>query len=254
MKTDKTEPVTSGNSRADLLTFRRRVAFSDHWAAKCLRTVYRAPSRISLPAPTFVIRPLRIGYVFAREIVYFLRRVSWAEPMFKSYCTRYGKGLRVGIYAPWVQGKGEIVLGDNVSISGQCSFKFAARYVIAPRFIVGDRTGIGHLCSFTIGKEISIGNDCRIASNVMMMDAPGHSREPEARKRGEPAPDEDVKPIHIGDNVWIGTGAAIFPGVTIGDNSVIAANAVIIADVAPNSVMLGNPARRTGVATYAQPA
>lgn len=244
MKTDKT----------DRSTLRRRVAFSDHWAAKCLRAGYRLPSRISLPAPRFLILPLRIGYVFVREILYFLRRVSWAEPMFKSYCTRYGKGLRAGIYAPWVQGKGEILLGDNVSISGQCYFKFAARYAVAPRFVVGDRTGIGHLCSFTIGKEISIGNDCRIAANVMMMDAPGHSMVAEARRRGDPARDEDVKPIRIGDNVWIGTGAAIFPGVTIGDNSVIAANSVIIADVAPNSVMLGNPARRTGVAANAQPA
>ena len=51
------------------------------------------------------------------------------------------------------------------------------------------------------------------------------------------------KPVHIGRNAWIGVGAIILPGVTIGENAVVAAGAVVTKDVAPNSIVGGNPAK-----------
>ena len=51
------------------------------------------------------------------------------------------------------------------------------------------------------------------------------------------------KPVHIGRNAWIGVGAIILPGVTIGENAVIAAGAVVNKNVAPNSIVGGNPAK-----------
>ena len=51
------------------------------------------------------------------------------------------------------------------------------------------------------------------------------------------------KPVHICKNVWIGVGAIILPGVTIGENAVIAAGAVVTKDVAPNTIVGGNPAK-----------
>lgn len=51
------------------------------------------------------------------------------------------------------------------------------------------------------------------------------------------------KPVHIGKNAWIGAGATILPGVTVGDNAVIAAGAVVTKDVAPNTIVGGNPAK-----------
>ena len=51
------------------------------------------------------------------------------------------------------------------------------------------------------------------------------------------------KPVHICHNVWIGVGAIILPGVTIGENAVIAAGAVVTKDVAPNTIVGGNPAK-----------
>jgi acetyltransferase-like isoleucine patch superfamily enzyme len=163
--------------------------------------------------------------------------------MFKAYCHSYGKRLHTGVFVHWVQGKGQIVLGNDVIFDGKSSFKFAARYSQFPRLEVGDNTGIGHGCSFTVGKSITIGRHCRIASGVAMFDAPGHSLDPVARMRGEPAPDEDVKPIVIGDNVWIGAHSTIFPGVTIGANSVVATGSSVMTDVPPDTIVGGNPAR-----------
>ncbi len=51
------------------------------------------------------------------------------------------------------------------------------------------------------------------------------------------------KPVHIGKDVWIGAGATILPGVTVGDNAVVAACAVVTKDVAPNTIVGGNPAK-----------
>ena len=51
------------------------------------------------------------------------------------------------------------------------------------------------------------------------------------------------KPVHIDRNAWIGVGAIILPGVTIGENAVVAAGAVVTKDVAPNTIVGGNPAK-----------
>ena len=51
------------------------------------------------------------------------------------------------------------------------------------------------------------------------------------------------KPVHIGRNAWVGAGATILPGVTVGDNAVVAAGAVVTKDVAPNTIVGGNPAK-----------
>ena len=86
--------------------------------------------------------------------------------------------------------------------------------------------------------EIRIGNQCQIGPNVQLLTAvhpiPGAPRA---------ALLEAGDPIHIEDNVWIGGGAIICPGVRVGRNAVIGAGAVVTKDVPENTVVVGNPAR-----------
>lgn len=86
--------------------------------------------------------------------------------------------------------------------------------------------------------RVTIGNNVFIGPNVSIYTA-CHPLEPEARNTGV----EWAEPVSIGNSVWIGGGATILPGVTIGDNAVIGAGSVVTKDVAPDTVVGGNPAR-----------
>ena len=86
--------------------------------------------------------------------------------------------------------------------------------------------------------RIEIGDDVLLAPNVIVCTA-GHPVDPALRAQGL----EYAKPIKIGNGVWVGAGANILPGVTIGDHSVIGAGAVVNRDIPANCVAVGNPAR-----------
>lgn len=222
----------------------RYVAHSDDRFARFMRRAYRMAKIIQVPAPRLITRPLLYLVLSLRAIYYFVARTLFCEPLFKAYCTKYGRNLRTGVFLHWVQGRGKIIVGDNVTIDGKCSFFFAMRYSDSPSIVIGDGTGIGHQGSFTIGKQITIGRNCRIASEVTMFDSPGHPVDSEARLMGLPAPEEEVRPIQIGDNVWIGSRSIICPGVTIGEGSVVAMGSVVMSDIPPKTVVAGNPARQ----------
>ncbi len=102
---------------------------------------------------------------------------------------------------------------------------------------VGKRVFINEGCCFQDQGGIEIDDDCLIGQQVVIATL-NHDLNPAHRK------DMFPKPVKIGKNVWIGAHATILPGVTIGDNAVIAAGAVVTKDVAPNTVVAGVPAHK----------
>jgi maltose O-acetyltransferase len=86
--------------------------------------------------------------------------------------------------------------------------------------------------------EIRIGDDVQIGPNVQLL-TPIHPVEPEARRNKL----EAAKAISIGNNVWLGGGAIVCPGVRIGDNTVVGAGTVVTKDLPANVMAVGNPAR-----------
>lgn len=85
---------------------------------------------------------------------------------------------------------------------------------------------------------ITIGADVQIGPHVQLL-TPTHPLDPGQRR----AKLEAAEPIVIGDNVWLGGGAIVLPGVTIGANSVIGAGSVVTKEVPPDVVAVGNPAK-----------
>ena len=98
----------------------------------------------------------------------------------------------------------------------------------------------------TFGTEpylISIGNNCLIAEEVRLITHDGGIFVLNNMKMWGEEKKDKIAPISIGNNVYIGTGAFIMPGVRIGNNCVIGAKAVVTSDVPDNSVVVGIPAR-----------
>ena len=105
---------------------------------------------------------------------------------------------------------------------------------------IGAKTVLGQECTISAYQHVSIGRECVIADRVMMIDFDHGMVEVERPIRLQGIYKRDV---HVGNNVWIGYGACILRGVTIGDNAVIGTNAVVTKDVPANAVVAGIPAR-----------
>jgi maltose O-acetyltransferase len=100
------------------------------------------------------------------------------------------------------------------------------------------QTFVNYDCVMLDVAPIRIGSGCQIATCVQLLTAT-HPIDPEARRLGW----ESAEPITVGDNVWLGSGAIVCPGVTIGDDTVVGAASVVTRDLPPRVVALGNPAR-----------
>ena len=102
---------------------------------------------------------------------------------------------------------------------------------------VGDNFHADYNCTMLDVAEIHIGNNCLIGPDVGIYTA-GHRLQPEGRTL-----DGYGIPITIGNDVWVGGHSVILPGVVIGDGAVIAAGSVVTSNVAPRTLVAGNPAK-----------
>jgi acetyltransferase-like isoleucine patch superfamily enzyme len=101
---------------------------------------------------------------------------------------------------------------------------------------IGKNVFINHACSFLDMGGITIEDDVQIGPRVNLI-TENHPIDPSTRKH------LDLKAIAIKRNAWIGAGATILPGVTVGENSIVAAGAVVNKDVPPNAIVGGVPAK-----------
>jgi acetyltransferase-like isoleucine patch superfamily enzyme len=105
---------------------------------------------------------------------------------------------------------------------------------------IGSKSVLGEEITFSTYEEISIGRECVIADRAMFIDFDHVIADPEQaiRKQGLYS-----KPVRVGNNVWIGYGACILRGVTIGDGAVVGTNSVVTKDVPAGAIVGGVPAR-----------
>jgi acetyltransferase-like isoleucine patch superfamily enzyme len=189
-----------------------------------------------------VFRMLYGLHVTVREGILWMLRVLWYEPLFRSQCASVGRGFLME-QLPYVIGQGKIFLGDHVTFAGKPSFGFGNRWNDAPEIFINSNSFIGHDCRFSVAEAVRIGRYCLLAGGVSVSDYDGHPTDAASRRLGCPNPPEAIRPVVIGDDVWIGANAIILKGVTIGDRSIVGAGAVVSRAVPPDVVVVGNPAR-----------
>ena len=125
---------------------------------------------------------------------------------------------------------GEVGDGVVVKPTFRCDY---GRYIT-----IGAGTFVNYDCLMLDVAPIRIGAACQIATRVQILTAT-HPIDPEPRRRGW----EYAEPIEIGDNVWLGSGVIVCPGVTIGENTVVGVGAVVTRDLPGGVVAVGIPAR-----------
>lgn len=105
---------------------------------------------------------------------------------------------------------------------------------------IGPKTVIGQDCTISAYQRVSIGEQCVIADRAMFIDFDHVVTDSEQPIRRQGIYKRDVV---VGSNVWIGYGAQILRGVTVGDNAIIGASSVVTRDIPANAVAAGTPAR-----------
>jgi acetyltransferase-like isoleucine patch superfamily enzyme len=105
---------------------------------------------------------------------------------------------------------------------------------------LGAKTVMGQECTLSAFQHLSIGRECVIADRVMLIDFDHGVADVERPIRLQGIYKRDVR---VGNNVWIGYGACVLRGITVGDNAIIGANSVVTHDVPANAVVGGVPAR-----------
>lgn len=132
-----------------------------------------------------------------------------------------------------IKTNGRLYFGEYVKLYPNVKLSVCGKENNSAVLRIGDNVAIGDRTEIHVGSQCIIGKDTLISWDCCIIDRDYH-------KLGN---QENIKPITIGENVWIGCRALILKGVTIGDGAVIAAGAVVTKDVPSRAMVAGNPAK-----------
>lgn len=208
------------------------------------RKIYDFVWTVNLPIPRFLKPVGRLFYEMRFGVILVWRRVkslTYVGPLFSCRCESVGRRLQ-SVAMPSVRGHALIYIGDDVRLARNLTIT-SGRFWDSPTLRIGNRTSIGHGVTITCNREVVIEDDVLIAGNCRISDYDGHPAAMEKRIAGCAPDPEDMRPVRICKGAWIGYGALILKGVTIGEGAIVGANSVVTHDVPPHSVVAGPPAR-----------
>ena len=155
-----------------------------------------------------------------------------------------GRGLFVYV-KPNLLGQGKVMVGDNCVLQNAIAKNPINLYAFKnASLIIGNNVLIAYGTTIVSRKLVEIGDDTKIAFEVLIMDSDQHGID------GKPIA---TSPVKIGKHVWIGARAIILKGVSIGDNSIVGAGSVVTKSFSANTIIAGNPAKVIGPTTGYNP-
>ena len=197
------------------------------------------------------MRRISLFSAFRAFLEEFRFRLNWNIKQFKTRCVLRSSGRHFFI-SPYavlaIADPSLFTIGKGVCISEYTVIDLSYNLLLSnpanqlSKLEIGDYTYIGSFNNIRAsGGSIRIGIKCMISQFVTIV-AANHST-----ALGKPITEQpwstERTGVSIGDDVWIGAGSCILPGVTIGNGAVIAANSVVTHDVASNAIVAGSPAR-----------
>ncbi len=140
-----------------------------------------------------------------------------------------------------------ITVGENTRIEGELFvFSHGGQLEIGDWCFIGPGSRIWSACCISIGDRVLISHNCNIIDSLThpINANKRHLQFKEILRSGHPRNiDLDERPVKVNDDVWIGAGATILRGVSIGCASIVGAGSVVTSDVPPHTIVAGNPAR-----------
>lgn len=185
-----------------------------------------------------------LGKQISKIKLFFLKKTLASKATFIGSNQRFRTSARINL--KWGSNKNDIILHDNCELFGTLnSFSHG-------KIIMHEWAKLGPRSSIDCVNYIEIGRDTAISYGVKIIDNNNHPINPDDRRYMRHTPHGSRErgpqysanaPIIIGENVLVGANSRICKGVTIGDNAIIAAHAVVTKDVPANAIAAGNPAR-----------
>lgn len=163
----------------------------------------------------------------------------------------YKEGIRINGYIKLIMSKGATLkIGKEFKLNSGKNFNPIGRnqrslFVVnkGAELIIGNNVGMSSV-AFVCSKKISLGDNVRIGGNTVFYDTDFHALNYLERTSNPENKDNiKVKPIYIGDNVFIGGHSLILKGSSIGQNSIIGAGSIVAGNIPSNEIWAGNPAR-----------
>ena len=142
-------------------------------------------------------------------------------------------------------GQGTVTIGDNVVLGYRPAARIGNGEILlqargqSSLISIGAGTITSNNISIVAMVRIEIGEGCQVGDLVSIMDCDFHEINPTTRNRSSGR----TSPVCIGNNVWLGSRTTVLKGVTIGNNSVIAAGSVVTKGIPANCIAGGNPAK-----------
>lgn len=207
-----------------------------------LNRIYYSFRHFNVRYPSFLAATLynerKIRLSFWRNLL----RIFYYEPIFRYRCEHVGKNLTLTGGLPYISSGLKIRIGDDCIIYAPSNFELVD---VNNRGIlnIGNNTMIGHRNVISVASRIDIGNYVTFSPEIRVRDNDGHHFDPVKRRKNIGIEKENIKPVVIEDDVWIGAFTLINKGVRIGRGAIIGAGSVVTKDIPPLCIAAGNPAK-----------
>jgi acetyltransferase-like isoleucine patch superfamily enzyme len=185
--------------------------------------------------PLTLLRFMRAHGMLTPPYLRLLVRLAWLKLRFRGRLVTDGLAFVAPGVSLEIGPRARVVLGRWAWIGHGCKIRAHEGQVR-----IGAKTVIGQECTISSFQQVSIGRECILADRVMLIDFDHGAVEVERPIRLQGIYKRDVR---VGHNVWIGYGACLLRGVTVGDNAIIGTSAVVTKPVPANAVVGGVPAR-----------
>jgi len=217
---------------------------SDHLLARLIKQTWVSIKQFEIPSIPILFSVLYFMHVFIKQLVSDVLRILYYTPIFKARVSNCPKQLYLYGGLPVVIGSLNIIIGDKVRLAAMTTLSGRTVHGSKPLLKLGHNVGIGWRTAIAVGNKVIIGDNVRVAGDCFLAGYPGHPVNAKQRALGMPDTDDQVGDIILEDDVWLGTGVKVLPGVTIGQGTIVASGSVVTKSLPKNILAAGVPAKK----------